>query len=143
MNIHGYTQHGAIDVTIDGTRMTVPDDMGNRHRQMIAEWEEQGNTIPDFVPPPIDVAEVKAEAGRRIEAIMKPHQQANFQAQFAESVIMHGPDVSKWPENLQQTLSAAMSKWAEIKRLRTRSDEIEQMDPIPADFRNDSYWENE
>lgn len=52
MDIHGYTASGSIDATIDGIRMIVPDDMSNRHRQMIAEWEAQGNTIPAYVPPP-------------------------------------------------------------------------------------------
>lgn len=51
MEIHGYTQTGSIEATIDGVRMTIPDDMANRHRQMIAEWEEAGNTIPPHVAP--------------------------------------------------------------------------------------------
>lgn len=52
MEIHGYTATGSIDATIDGTRMSVPDNMGNRHRQMVAEWEAEGNTIPAYAPPP-------------------------------------------------------------------------------------------
>lgn len=52
MEIHSYTQTGAIDATFNGTRMTVPDDMTNGHRQLIAAWEEAGNTIPAFDPPP-------------------------------------------------------------------------------------------
>lgn len=52
MQILGYTAHGAIDATIDGIRMVVPDDAGNRHRQLIAAWEAKGNTIPPYVPPP-------------------------------------------------------------------------------------------
>lgn len=51
MEIHGYTQSGSIEATVEGVRMTVPDDMANRHRQMIAEWEEAGNTIPPYVAP--------------------------------------------------------------------------------------------
>lgn len=51
MEIHGFTEHGSIDATIDGLRMTVPDDMANRHRQMIADWEALGNTIPAYEPP--------------------------------------------------------------------------------------------
>jgi hypothetical protein len=52
MEIHGFNKSGTIDATFDGQRMTVPDDMGNRHRQMIADWEAQGNTIPAYVAPP-------------------------------------------------------------------------------------------
>jgi hypothetical protein len=50
MEIHGYTETGFIDATINGVRLVVPDDMANRHRQMIAEWEAQGNTIPPYLP---------------------------------------------------------------------------------------------
>lgn len=51
MEIHGFTESGSIDATIEGDRMTVPDDMANRHRQMIAELEALGNTIPAYEPP--------------------------------------------------------------------------------------------
>ncbi len=51
MDIHGYTESGSISATIDGILMTVPDDLSNRHRQMIAEWETEGNTIPAYEPP--------------------------------------------------------------------------------------------
>lgn len=50
MEIHGFTESGSIDATIEGVRMTIPDDMSNRHRQMIAEWEAEGNTIPAYEP---------------------------------------------------------------------------------------------
>lgn len=50
MDILGYTDGGAIRVTINGEEMAVPDDMGNRHRREIAEWEDAGNTIPPYVP---------------------------------------------------------------------------------------------
>lgn len=55
MDVHGYTQSGAIDATIDGVLMTIPDDLDNRHRQMIAAWEAAGNTIPPFIAPPAPV----------------------------------------------------------------------------------------
>ncbi|MDH0908808.1 hypothetical protein N5C66_05765 [Rhizobium pusense] len=49
-----------IRAEFDGDDVLVPDDMGNRHRQMIAEWEfdEEGNrvnTIPPYVAPPAPV----------------------------------------------------------------------------------------
>ena len=36
---------------INGQELDVPDNMDNRHRQMIAEWEEEGNTIEPYVEP--------------------------------------------------------------------------------------------
>ncbi len=55
MNVIGYAESGNILVVIDGLEMTVPDDMGNRFRRDIAEWEAAGNTIPPYVPPPVPV----------------------------------------------------------------------------------------
>ena len=48
MNVIGYTEHGMIRAEIDGDEVLAPDDMGNRHRQMIAEWEVEGNVIPTY-----------------------------------------------------------------------------------------------
>lgn len=46
MDVIGYTENGMIRVEIDGGEMFVPDDVANRHRQIIAQWEAVGNTIP-------------------------------------------------------------------------------------------------
>lgn len=46
-----YTKDGSILALIDGQEMTVPDDMNNRHRIMIAEWEATGNVIEPYIEP--------------------------------------------------------------------------------------------
>lgn len=51
MEVTGFNKDGSISITLNGVSMTVPDDMGNRHRQMIAEWEGEGNTIPPYEDP--------------------------------------------------------------------------------------------
>ena len=35
----------------DATQLTVPDDMGNRHRVMIQEWIDEGNTPGPYIGP--------------------------------------------------------------------------------------------
>lgn len=42
-----YTQFGAISAVIDGVELTIPDDLSNRHRMIIAEWQsaDEGNVI--------------------------------------------------------------------------------------------------
>lgn len=50
MNVIGFTESGSIRVELDGVEMNVPDDMSNRHRQLVAEWEAAGNTIPAYEP---------------------------------------------------------------------------------------------
>jgi len=61
-----YTESGSIIAVIDGVEMYVPDDMANRHRQMLAEWEAQGNTIEPYVPPPPTLEDYK----RAIQALI-------------------------------------------------------------------------
>ena len=51
IEVHGFTQDGMIDATIDGARLPIPDDLADHRRQMVAEWEAEGNTIPAYVPP--------------------------------------------------------------------------------------------
>ncbi len=53
MNVIGYTEDGSIRVMLPGDEheTLVPCDMGNRHRQMIAGWEADGNSIPPYQPP--------------------------------------------------------------------------------------------
>lgn len=50
-----YTEGGSIIAVIDGQELTVPDDMANRHRVMIAEWEADGNTIEPYAEPAPDL----------------------------------------------------------------------------------------
>ena len=52
MEVIGYRHTGEIDIILNGVQMTVPDDPGNRHRQMLAEWEAAGNMIPPYMPEP-------------------------------------------------------------------------------------------
>lgn len=56
MNILGYTKDGSIRIEYDGNEMLVPDDMANRHRRMIADWESEGNTIPPYEPQALPLA---------------------------------------------------------------------------------------
>lgn len=63
MQVHGYTALGSISATIDGELWDVPDDMSSRFRQMIAEWEDEGNTIPPYIAP--EVPEVFEPITRR------------------------------------------------------------------------------
>ena len=51
-----YKEHGGFLVNKDATpesqgEYSVPDDMGNRHRVMIQEWIDAGNTPTPYVAP--------------------------------------------------------------------------------------------
>lgn len=51
-----FTEDGNILAVIDGTTLAVPDIPENRHRQMIAAWEAQDNTIAPHEAPAVDLA---------------------------------------------------------------------------------------
>jgi|GEM_PF-5980116 len=69
-----YTASGIIIATIDGVEMSVPDDMANRHRQMIAEWEAEGNTIEPYVPPPPTLEDYERAIQALIDATARERQ---------------------------------------------------------------------
>ena len=59
-----FTKYGFINALFDGQDITVPDDMANRHRIMLAEWEAEGNTIEPYVPEPV-IEPIPDEISRR------------------------------------------------------------------------------
>lgn len=67
IEVHGYSdeQNSAITAVIDGVFSSIPNDLANSHRQVIAEWEANGNTIPPYSPPapprPIDLPLTKRQ----------------------------------------------------------------------------------
>jgi len=142
MRVNGYVdpENKFISVTINGAQGSVPNDMGNRHRQMIAEWEAEGNTIPPYAAPGPTASDVKAEAARRILTIMPEYKQRNSLAMFAEAVQNYGSDPAGWPSDLQAVNRQAMMAWGAIKAIRAKSNIMDAADPIPPDFTDDKYW---
>jgi len=69
-----YTESGSIVAVIDGVQMTVPDDMANRHRQMIAEWEAEGNAIEPYVPPPPTLEDYRIAIQAHVDATAQERQ---------------------------------------------------------------------
>ncbi len=47
-----YNFDGGIVATIDGFQVFIPDNMENRHRLMVAEWEAGGGVIQPYTPEP-------------------------------------------------------------------------------------------
>lgn len=78
------------------------------------------------------IAAVKAEAERRILAILPEVKQRNFLALGVEAVTLHGPDPAAWPEDLQATYADVMPKWDQIKAIRAASNAIEATIPEDA-----------
>lgn len=91
--------------------------------------------------PPATVHEVKAEANRRILAIMPEHVQRNTMARGFENVMTYGADVSQWPAEEQQAAAESLAAWAKIKTIRAKSNVIEAMPTLPTDLSDDTLWE--
>ena len=83
----------SIKVVIDGETCFVPDDMDNRHRQVIAEWEAEGNTIEPYVEPEKGYEELRRgeypDMGDQFDALWK------YIAQHREDGEVLGEDVDK------------------------------------------------
>lgn len=73
MRVIGFTVYGEIRVMLDGSEdeTLVPNDMSNRHRQMIAEWEAAGNTIPPYTPPAPTIDDYETAIQGMVDATAK------------------------------------------------------------------------
>lgn len=165
IEVNGYTQYGSIDATIDGVSYMIPDDLGNRHRQMIAEWEAEGNIIPPYIPSPPTSQEVETERNRRLalgfdydfgdergvhriattpkdmvgwDEVTKLASALLATGQSTPITIATGTGVTQvTPMEWQQVMLAA----AQFRQpIWGASFVLEEMDPIPANFTDDIYW---
>ena len=80
---------------------------------------------------------VKAEAMRRILVICPEWKQRNLTAQAA---ILAEKGRASWTADELAAWNAGRAIWDQIAAIRSRSDVIEAMDPIPADFADDQHW---
>lgn len=97
-------------------------------------------------PLPMQIAAVKAEAQRRITAITGASdimscltKQLNAQMRAAELINIKAEGGALTAE--QEAEAAALQALADaIKAIRIKSNEIEALDPIPADYAADARW---
>jgi len=83
------------------------------------------------------VAHVRAEAARRILAIAPEWKQRNLTAQAA---ILAEKGRDNWTAAEEAAWTAGSAIWASVAVIRTASDVIEALDPIPNDYWLDSRW---
>lgn len=92
-------------------------------------------TVPSQTPGTPE--RVKREANRRIIAIAPEWKQRNLLAQAA---ILAAKGRSSWTAEEQAAWDAGEAIWVRISAIRAASDALEEMDPIPSDYRDDKYW---
>ena len=87
----------------------------------------------------INAGQVKAEAGRRIELLFPAWKQRNMNA-AATALIMTRVAGGSWTAEEQAQADVLTAAWALVSSIRTASDVLEAMDPIPLDYSNNEYW---
>lgn len=80
---------------------------------------------------------IKDEAYRRIIAICPEWKQRNLTAQAA---ILAKKGEANWTQEEAAAWAAGEAIWTQIAAIRAASDELEAMDPMPADFKDEQYW---
>lgn len=60
-----FTKSGSIISIIEGQEMSLPDNMENRHRAMLADWEASGNVIELYEEPVLTPEELRAQMPRK------------------------------------------------------------------------------
>lgn len=91
------------------------------------------------VPQPPSVHDVKAEARRRILGRFPDWKQQNMTARGVELQDVWRRE-GKWDAAETDEADALAAAWTWIKAVRSRSGEIEAMNPIPVDFAADARW---
>jgi hypothetical protein len=161
-----YSQSGAILAEIDGTIVTVPDDMANGDRRAIAAWIADGNAITAYVPPAPIGSDVDAERDRRIALgvavtladsssfTVQTRDERDFRnvaglstAALAYKALGQSPtivfrDAANVNHNLTPDLVIEMGLKvaAATESIYARSWALKAISPIPADCTSDTYW---
>lgn len=165
-----YTEQGSIIATIDGVEMTVPDDMGNRHRVMLAEWEADGNTIEPYSPPPPSSADVDRERDRRIDGGFsfggamyqtRPEDRENILGAYSAALtaVINGAqagdyrwdggdsdflwiaaDNSTAPMDAQMMIAFGQAALAHKQAHIFAARVLKDMPEIPVDYTDNQYW---
>lgn len=128
---------GMYPVTVQDRPATEPWQQANRDD--VPTQDAQGNWVLGWTvtDTPATVERVKQEAYRRITAICPEWKQRNLTARAAELAIK---GVANWTAEEKAEHEAGQAIWYQIKVIRTKSGEIEIMNPIPVDYKNDKYW---
>jgi hypothetical protein len=110
MKVLGYTSSGMIRVLFEGDEAEsfVPDDVGNAHRQLIAQWEADGNVIPAYVgtPPTIDDYRFAIQTVVDQVAQSRLYDSGNSLASYANSTN------PRWAAEAQAFIAWRDSVWA-------------------------------
>lgn len=118
-----------------GAEGNTPDDQV----QVFSQEELDAMEAQAFADPTVTEDDVKAEAYRRIVAILPEWRQRNYIARDLEFTKITDSGGTLTTEQ-QAERAAIEGYWAEIKAIRTASNALEAMDTIPVDYKNIEHW---
>lgn len=87
--------------------------------------------------PPVTIAQVKAEANRRILAFAPMHKQNNM---LASAILLLDMGRENWDESHQAEADAHYAMWEAVDAIRAASQALCAMEVIPQDYADDSHW---
>jgi len=158
-----YAENGTIIAVIDGREMTVPANDKNRHYRAVID---SGIEIQPYSPPAPTSDDVNAERKRRIEGGVRvivqgvgpvklqgrQQDMSNLQGlAFAAQMRIASGDTSYVEvfrdmdnNDHDMTPQQVVSMWAKgsawVKQVYKASWALKDMDPIPADYKDDAHW---
>ncbi|MEO1108255.1 MAG: hypothetical protein AAFX90_10065 [Pseudomonadota bacterium] len=142
-------QFGTIDCEINHPEFgwipftAGPDDSEELGRLLSDEIEaahadpDSSVSVDKYIAPPSTPDQVKTEANRRIVAICPEWKQRNL---IAQATRLNRKPIADWTADEADQVAAGDAIWAQVEHIRAKSDEIEAMDPIPADITDDKLW---
>lgn len=130
----GYAANADVVVIRNGETETRAANDDNDNGGMLA-FLADGGSIGPYQPPATTVSQVKAEAGRRIEAVFPVYKQMNTQARATELLLI---GESNWTaaEQAEADYLQVARDW--IKDIRDDSAVLESS--LPADYQDNKHW---
>ncbi|WP_170334969.1 hypothetical protein [Ruegeria arenilitoris] len=101
-------------------------------KKLKAEWAATQDAAAS-----VTADQVKQEAERRILSFVPEWKQRNL---IAQASILAEKGRDNWSAEELTAWDAGHAIWAQVAVIRAKSDQIEAMDPIPADYQSDTYW---
>ena len=99
----------------------------------MAEWDRLAHPPAD----PVTAADIKAEAKRRILALLPAWKQRNLTARGVELTLARAVN-GKWSDAEAAEAAGIQAQWDKVKAIRAASDDLEKS--LPTDYTADARW---
>ena len=136
-------EHRSVSVDVDGARISVPVDHENRHYQDLLD---SGISIAPWQPPPPTLDDVRREAQKRMIKLVGARDPEHLALIISNGLRESARLLRKEVDGVALTTTETTRKQtlmqidATIEAIRTASNTLEAMTPVPVNYRDDSWW---